>query len=457
MELTQAQIADLSRFDDPIRTFLNAYTLCEPKCTEILNLLRTRELDYSQESADLLRALTVGSPPPLSWVGDDEILLQSAALTRALSQHIAAKHSRLLSAHYSEPYRTSDSFGALAYWLSTDSPSPLTAAIHRVPRDRHQLHITFQRFHKPLVVTPGLIGEWTLARVPSNRNIENHLERRLQQQEFRVAVSSLSADADISGESWPRSSPMPPHEFHLTSIGPIERQLEAIRHILERAYERRAAILVLPELRVPPPLLEAVRSFLRQQVLTADRGLLLVAAGSWHVDLPVGRRYNRCVVLRHDGEDLWSHDKLREYEIIPRNVAEAPDAYHAIGVGPGGALEAIDRGQTLQFYDCIVGRLATAICVGFFSPDVRPLLLASAANLFLVPAMTTSITAIEACTKDLVHTQLAYNMVANCGHFGSNAPSFCQWPATGNNIKRLAAGKVLLTVDLNNTSIHEVD
>ena len=183
----------------------------------------------------------------------------------------------------------------------------------------------------------------------------------------------------------------------------------------------------------------------------------MVAAGSWHVDIPDGRRYNRCIVLRHDGEDLWSHDKLREYEVIPRNVADNPAAYRAIGVGPAGAVEAIHRGQTLQFYDSIVGRLAAAICVGFFSPDVRSLLLASAANLFLVPAMTTSITVMEACTTDLVHTQLAYSLVANCGHFGSQAPSFCQWPATRDNIRRRGADNLLLTVDLNNTSIYDVD
>jgi predicted amidohydrolase len=457
MELTKAQIADLSCLDDPIRAFLNAYTLCEPKGTEILNLLRTREFDYSQQSSELLRALDSDSPPQLSWVGDDQILIQGAALTRALSQHIASKHSHVLSAHYSEPYRTSDSFGAVPYWLSLDCSSPLTATIHRLPRDRHQLHMTFQRFHKPLVVTPGHLGEWTLTRIPSNRALENHLERRLREREFRVAVSSLSSDADVSGESHPRSSPLPPHEFHLTSIGPIEQQAEALRHVLDRAYERRAAILVLPELRMPPPLLEAVRDFLRRQTLTAKRGFLLVAAGSWHLDMPGGPRYNRCVVLRHDGEDLWSHDKLREYEINPQNVADNPDAYRAIGVGPGGAVEAIHRGQTLQFYDSIAGRLAAAICVGFFSPDVHPLLLASAANLFLVPAMTTSITVMEACTTDLVHTQLAYSLVANCGHFGSQAPSFCQWPAAHNNIRRLAAGKVLLTLDLNNTSIYDVD
>jgi hypothetical protein len=261
VSLTQDQIADLSHFGDPIRAFLNAYTLCAPKCTEILNLLRRREFDYSQQSSGLLRALASGSSPQLNWAGDDQILIQGAALTRALSQHIASKQARFLSAQYSGPYRTSDSFGALPYWLSLDRSSPLTASIHRVPRDRNQLHMTFQRFHNPLLVTPGQFGEWTLTRVPSSRNLENHLERRLREKEFRVAVSSLSPDADISGESRPRSSPLPPHEFHLTSIGPIERQTEVLRHILDRAYERRAAILVLPELRMPPPLVGGRQGF----------------------------------------------------------------------------------------------------------------------------------------------------------------------------------------------------
>jgi predicted amidohydrolase len=231
----------------------------------------------------------------------------------------------------------------------------------------------------------------------------------------------------------------------------------ALQHVLERAYERRAAVLVLPELRMPPPLLEATRQFLRRQAITSERGILVVAAGSWHIDMPGGRRFNRCVVLDHEGEDLWLHDKLREYEITAQNVADKPDFYRPIGVGPGGAVEAIHRGQELQFYDSIIGRLAAAICVGFFSPDVQSLLLASGANLFLVPAMTPSITAIEACSEALVHTQLAYTLAANCGIVGPQAKSFCRWPAGRDAVRSLDADKTLLTLDLNNTSIYDVD
>lgn len=456
MELTEAQIADLSRFEDPVQTFLNVYTLCEPKCSEILNLLRERDFDYQARADNLLRSLNHGFSPHLSWAGDDQTLLEGASLTNALSRHIARRHGPGLR-HRSEPYCTSDSFGALPYWLASKGPSAPTSSIHGIPRDRNQLHPTFQRFHEDLLVTPGRLGEWTLTRIAANRAVEHELERRMLGMEFRVAVSPLSPDAELAGESQPRSSPRPPQEFHLTSTGPVERQAQALRHVLERAYERRAVILVLPELRLPPPLLDIARNFLRRQTITAKQGLLMVAAGSWHIDVPGGRRFNRCVVLGHDGRDLWAHDKLREYEITPQNVADNPGAYRAIGVGPDGAVEAIHRGQTLQFYDSPIGRVAVAICVGFFSPDVRPLLQASGANLFLVPAMTPSITAVEACSDDLVHTQLAYTLVANCGHVGPKARSFCRWPAARGNIRRLGAGKLLLTLDLNDTSIYDVD
>lgn len=457
MELTEAQIADLSRFDDRIQTFLNAYTFCKSRWSRIYNLLNQRELDYSRQASDVLRALSRESPPQLDWEIDDQILIQAAALTHALSQHIAEKHGSDLSAHR-EPYRTSVSFGNLPHWLALVSPSPLTSSIPLRPRSLNQLHMTFQRrCHEQLLVTPARVEDGELARVAANPQIENFLERRVRGKSFRVAVSSLSQEADLSGESRPRASLLPPHGFHLTSTGPVERQLEALQYVLKHAYERRAAILVLPELRMPPPLLEVAREFLRQQAITDEQGLLVVAAGSWHVAMPDGRRFNRCVVLRHDGEDLWSHDKLREYEITPENVKEHPETYRAIGVGPGGGVEDIERGQTLQFYDSVIGRLAVAICVGFFSPDVHQLLLSSASNLFLVPSMTTSNTDIRNCATLLVRAQHAYTLVANCGHVGARAPSFCQWPSKGENIRELEAGKQLLTVDLRNISRYDMD
>jgi predicted amidohydrolase len=455
MELTEAQIADLSRFEEPILVFVNLYALCAHRCTDIVNLLRTRRFNYEERTDDLLRTLDSGRSPHLSWDGDDQVLLDGATLIDALSRHIAKRYGSGLK-HRAEPYFTSDSFGTFPFWLAKKEPSPLTAHIHDIPRDQDQLHQTFQRFHRELLVTPGSVGEWTLTRIAASRALESFLEQRMLGPEFRVAVSSLSQDAEISGESRPRSL-LPPHEFHVTSTGPVERQTDALRHVLELAYERRAAILVLPELRVPPPLLEATREFLTRQAITAERGILMVAAGSWHVDMPDGRRFNRCVLLGHDGRDLWSHDKLREYEITPQNVAASPGAYRAIGVGPAGAVEAIHRGKTLEFCDSIIGRVAAAICVGFFSPDVRPLLLASGVNLFLVPAMTDSIAVIEACAADLVHTQHAYTLASNCGCVGREAPSFCMWPVARDNIRRLDPSRLLLTLDLKDTSMYDID
>ena len=168
-------------------------------------------------------------------------------------------------------------------------------------------------------------------------------------------------------------------------------------------------------------------------------------------------RFNRCVVLDHEGEDLWSHDKLREYEITAENVTRNPGVYSGIGVGPGGGMEDILRGEELQFYDSAIGRMAAAICVGFFSSEVEDLLKESVAMLFLVPAMTESITAIDACAEALVHTQHAFTLAANCGIVGAEAPSFCRWPGGRDAVRRLDRGRLLLTFDLKNTSIHVVD
>jgi len=453
--LTAAQIADLSRTGDPIRTFLDVYTFCASRYTEIHNLLRTSEDEYSEQASESRRVLAIGEAPALKWADERQSMISGIALITSLSQHIASQPALRLLAQ-SKPYRTSDSFDAKPYWLAPNRPSPLTAAIGRLPRTRSQLHSSLQRYHQPLLVTPGELDEWTLTRKPANPDLENWLNLRLKGGEFRVAVSPLTRGAEIQGLSRPRSAPQPPHEFHLTSIGPASAQIAALQSVLTLACERRVAILVLPELRMPPYLLDAAREFLIRQAVTDRQGLLLVAAGSWHID-ESEQRFNRCMVIDRRGEDVWTHDKLVEFEITARNVADSPDAYSAIGIGPGGGIEGISRGRELQFYDSGIGRLAVAICVGFFSPDVRRLIETSGVGLFLVPAMTPSITAIEECSAALVHNQHAFTLAANCGRIGPQAPSFCRWPASRDNIRRLDGDKILLTLDLNNPSMYAID
>lgn len=455
MPLRPTEIIDeLVQPSDVIKTFLNAYTLCQDNWHRSFNLFQnaTNELSYAAKTRELLAALRAGSPEQqirrvIGTTGDDDVLVGAFALLTALARHIGESHSSELS-RYSSPYQSSERFGHVPYWLAVDRPSPFGGAIPRPPRSINELHATLRQYHDPLLVTPGRVGEFELIRIIVDRALENFCSERLREGCFRVAVSPLSYEPKIQGESQRRQPPQPPYAFHLTSIGPQDQQLVALNDTLKLATLHSAAVLVFPELRMPPALLKATKEFLQRQTVDQTSGLLLVVAGSWHIE-DNGGYYNRCVVLNHFGEELWTHDKLREYVISTENVQTSPEFFRQIGVGEGGGSEAIYRGHELQFYDSVIGRVATAICVGFFSPEVEPLLRKSAADIMLVPAMTPSITALEARAVALVHTQHAATFVANCGGVSRNAPSFYQIPTRSpNNIRRLPLGQPLLLFDL---------
>ncbi len=453
------------RVTDHIETFLNAFTLCTTHWNHIFNLLQNDDfsLQYGQIANELRQFLSHDAPEDqyqqlLRAATNDESLILALGCLTAFARHIGYKHGATL-ARYSQPYRSSNEFGNAAHWLALDQPGALVSSIPKRPRDIDALHATLKRYQDPLLVTPADLDEWKLTRVPVDRALENQFERRIRNRSFRVAVSPLSYEAEIAGISSPRPPPQPADAFHLTSIGPPDHQQAALIKILNDAHREQVAILVLPELRVPPELLDTAKRFLRDQKLSDNRGLLLVVAGTWHV-ADNGLRYNRAVLLSHAGHPLWTHDKLREYVATSVNVRREPAFFKRIGVGAAGGSEAIQRGLALEFYESVIGRVAAAICIGFFSPDVEPLLQASRANVFLVPAMTPSITDIEARAAALVRTQNAFTFSANCGRVGIEAASFCCWPAAvhpGKNINWLPATKTMLVFDLKTISTYDYD
>jgi predicted amidohydrolase len=94
--------------------------------------------------------------------------------------------------------------------------------------------------------------------------------------------------------------------------------------------------------------------------------------------------------------------------------------------------------------------MAVAICVGFFSPDIEPLLKASGANVFLVPAMSPSTSDLQAVAKSLARAQSAVTLVANCGQTGSIGKgfSFYQLPSKGAKPENLAETENILFYEL---------
>jgi len=288
----------------------------------------------------------------------------------------------------------------------------------RRPRLEHEVARTVESYHPNLCIEPTAIGGRRLVRLTLPSTIEDLFRRRLASGSVRIAVSHLTPAAEIRGEAQPGFPDSEPARFHLTTTGDEDSQQQALTEILQRCRTERIAVLVLPELRITPALLRVLRNFLRSQTpedLLAGQGLLLVAGGSWHVIDDGGVIVNRCEVLDASGEPAWAHDKLAAYVITPDNLESMPKLREWLGLNNHGGIEGIHLGEQLEYCDSPVGRIAVAICVGFFHQPLRDLLVASRANLFLVPAMTPDLEPLEDRAKDLVRSQHAATFVANCG------------------------------------------
>ena len=438
---------------DPIQIFLNAYTFCATKEEAAFDLFRDDGFDtsYQEKAKELETMLKAGTPLPklrqqLGGNDERETLAHILGLVSALARNINETQQTKLTKSI-EPYYNSRGY---PYWLGLNRP-PLGGRIPNLRRRPSELHWKFVDCHEPLSVAPGRLkeGEWKLTRIKLDESLEYFLRRRLENGGFRIAASPLSYQADIQGKSRHRPQHTPPYAFHLTSIEPVQEQIATLNAVLESARNEGVSLLVLPELRMQPELLEAAKIFLRKQIIDEKCGLLVVVAGSWHIE-EEKRRVNRSVVLNHRGEELWAHDKLREYVITAANFDENPDFYRPLGIEEGGGEEDIHRGTKLEFYDSSIGRLAVAICVGFFSSDIEDLLRSSAANVFLVPAMSPSTSEMELVAKDLTRTQTAVTFVAACGYIGtvaaksSKALCFYQLPAKGLGPEKLKDNGKLL-------------
>jgi len=348
----------------------------------------------------------------------DEALVRCAALLRALSTLVEEELGGLgRFAHAT--VRASPALGEEEFLVTTRQPSVIVERLGpaRLPRLVEEESETITSYHPGLRITPPRIGDRQLERHELPRRTAELLQQRARSGAVKLAMTPLTLDADLRGSALPGFPPNEPPRFVLHAVGDEAPQIELLNRLLQRCYDEAVSILVLPELRVPPTLLSVVVDFLKRQPpegLESGQGLLLVAAGSWHV-LDAGSWVNRCEVLDHRGDRIWAHEKLAEYRITPENVQTAPGLKERLGITDQGGVEGIRRGTRLEFCDSPLGRIAVAICVGFFHQPLEQLLIDSGADLLLVPAMTTDVRPIEDRARALVRSQRASTFVANCG------------------------------------------
>lgn len=346
-----------------------------------------------------------------------EGLVRCAALLKALSLYIAEEQA-WLTGFEQLTVRSSPAFGAEEFIITPDAASAIVERLphEHLPRLDEEISETLTCYHRGLRITPVEVGAWRLRRCVLPSTTDALLRLRVNRGPMKIAMTPLTHDAGLKGRPVPGFPSEEPDRFLLESVGDEEPQIRLLADILERSHREGISILVLPELRVPRNLLQTVVEFLQQQSCDLERGLLLVVAGSYHVqDAETGKWVNRSVVLDCRGDVIWAHDKLSEYHITAENVAAHPTLKKQLGISDRGARECIQPGTTLQFCDSALGRLSVAICVGFFHQPLMQLFIDSGANVFFVPAMTPKVKDIDQCARSLVRSQHASTFVANCG------------------------------------------
>jgi len=365
----------------------------------------------------------------------EEALICAGALLQALSAHIVEKEGKRF-----RPFEHC----TMRPTLEPESPEVLIVPrpCNRIdrrlgpfPRLCEEIGETIAKYHPELHISPMSLGGRDLVRIQLPRGSEERLRGRINSGHLTIGVSPLARNAAITGRSLPGFPDTEPSRFLLDSTGNEDQQARQLAAMLESCHERGVSILVLPELRMPVRLLEELRSFLGSQTLDINKGLLLVVAGSWHQQ-DGAEWVNRCHVLGCRGETIWTHDKLIEYNILPKNLT--PALKKALQLNDYGGIECIRRGNRIEFCDSALGRLAVAICVGFFHDEVQPMLKAAGATWFFVPAMTPDADPLERTARALVTSQRATTVVANCATIGgAKACSFIQFPMAGSEAQRI--------------------
>jgi len=191
-----------------------------------------------------------------------------------------------------------------------------------------------------------------------------------------------------------------------------EEIVAAALHALERARAHDAAILVFPELGMPPAGLRRIVASLADHSDDEEAsGPEIVVVGMCHEDHPdpaVAMPVNQAVILASDGVELFRHLKLTAFSY--------PGATgHRIS-------EATFVGTVLNVLPTRLGNLAAPICLDLFHTEITPALARSHATLLCVPSLSPSLSLHESAAKQLRAASLATTFVANRTLDGSPDP-----------------------------------
>jgi hypothetical protein len=190
-------------------------------------------------------------------------------------------------------------------------------------------------------------------------------------------------------EGYPNSERIP---FWFEDIENLEEMTDELNKILLHCREQNVNVLVLPELTVNRQLLTHIQTWLNSNnkpyVVSHEKGIFLVVAGSFHLKLDDGKIVNRSHVLSYSGEELWHHDKMQAFQITSLDVKDNLNLKEKLKIDDRGGQEAIDLMDQLEFLDLPIGRISVCICLDYISDSHYHAMFQSGINVFFVPAMS---------------------------------------------------------------------
>ncbi len=281
--------------------------------------------------------------------------------------------------------------GARVTWAADQSTSlatytPNACAIPREPIDGRQI--------EPLGVL-----EW------GDESLHDRL--KAARADFRVVLWPFTMDIDFPERRTFYDSPRPPFVRLADAQNDSDVAREALR-ALDCAAEKRATLLLMPELAISERTESAIRETLRSH--GRDGFPILTLFGRTHRKAEGGDAdLNEAVLLGPDGTPLHIHRKLTSF-------TDVDDAK-----GPWG--ERNLKGETLSVLESALGNLIPLICLDVFQAQTKRLVALSHGNVLLVPSLSPKTGPHMGAATDLQATLLASTFVCNRPLFGE--PSTC--------------------------------
>ena len=326
----------------------------------------------------------------IRWIREDatdRLLVFCAATLKALDEHHLERQRDVALEEVSLPL----SLGGGRTLFLPPPATPLMDLIPRAQRLQRGVGDLENNLREILKLWWHVIKLEALTVQPRIRELDatvsKELAGRLAQGDLRFGLASPFAGLAYSIRSDPSryGSDGIPYRFAELKPESSAAAKAGLLEILKQCAAQRVDVLCFPELTLDTDLQHYLRLLLKTGDL--EQGPVLIVVGSFHVDSE-GHWVNQCRALSGSGRFLFSQDKCVFYRIPPSQAEKDPHLCELLGIDHRGGYEDIHLSTSLEIFDGPLGRLATPICLDYCGDEVLDLLIDSAVNLLLVPAMT---------------------------------------------------------------------